>query len=61
MKTRLVLGMIIAAIAMCISGVVEIYRQEQCGNSNDTIVQKIGISPILTNLFLNSIIMISYK
>jgi len=48
MKTRLILGMVAAAIAMLITGVVEIYRQEQCNNGN-SIEQRVGTYSILIN------------
>ena len=31
MRARIVIGMIFATLAMCTSGVVEIYRQRECG------------------------------
>ncbi len=40
-RSRIILGMILATIAMCMAGIVEIYRQNSCGNGD--IPQIIGI------------------
>jgi hypothetical protein len=41
-KSRMVIGMISATLAMCIAGTVEIFRQMKC-DSSPNILQTIGI------------------
>jgi hypothetical protein len=49
-KSRIIIGMISATIAMCIAGTIEIFRQNAC-DSSPTITQFIGIYEIIRILF----------
>lgn len=50
-RSRIIIGMLAAAAAMCMAGTVEIFRQDICETQNFT--QTIGRVPTLETTLLN--------